>query len=126
MKIIITNERYDIYEILCHYYGRKELIHDTIPTNRLLLLGRANIDLRCVVFSYSWECSPELREIDLTDYDGQNEANEEYVVKTLNQKDIEEAIYKSYENELEPKEKIVSVKFSEDMERNLFITLEYE
>ena len=93
----LNNDNYDIYEILCHSFGSNTEIHGTVPTNRLLLLGRPDIDLRCIIFSYSWEYSKDLRNIQIDRFDGLNEKKEDYIVKTIYQMEIEKAIRESDE-----------------------------
>ncbi|MBE6687315.1 MAG: hypothetical protein E7591_08860 [Ruminococcaceae bacterium] len=95
---LITNKTNDIYTILAHYYS-PESIQCNVPTNRLLLLGEANKDLRCIMFSYSWDHNPEYASLDLNTLDGKNEETEEYILKTLDQFMIEKAIIDS-ENDL--------------------------
>lgn len=97
MLYILNNDKYDIYEILCYSFCSNTEIHGTIPTNRLLLLGRPDIDLRCIMFSYSWEHSKDLRDIQIDQFDGLNEINEDYFVKTVYQNEIEKAIRESDE-----------------------------
>lgn len=91
---LITNKTNDIYTILAHYYS-PEAVRGSIPTNRLLLLGEANKDLRCVMFSYSWDHHPEYTKLDLKELDGKNEETETYILKTLDQPMIEKAIIDS-------------------------------
>lgn len=104
MTVTLNNKQNDISLMIAHFYGSQHNIHDTVPTNCLLLLGEANQDLRCVVFSYSWEFSPELRknsleewENFLMEWDGYNKVTEDYMVKTVTQQDIEKAFQFSEE-----------------------------
>jgi len=97
MLYILNNDKYVIYEILCYSFCSNIEIHGTVPTNRLLLLGRPDIDLRCIIFSYSWEYSEDLRDIQIDRFDGLNEKNEDYSVKTIYQNEIEKAIRESDE-----------------------------
>ena len=97
MLYMLNNDKYDIYEILCYSFCSNTEIHGTVPTNRLLLLGRPDIDLRCIIFSYSWEYSKDLRNIQIDRFDGLNEKKEDYIVKTIYQMEIEKAIRESDE-----------------------------
>lgn len=90
--ITVRNDPYDIYEIICESHGYRGRIHGATPTNRLLLLGQSDVNLRCIVFSYSWDSNRELAHVDLEEYDGINEKNEDYTVRTLYQEEIVESI----------------------------------
>ena len=108
----LNNEKYDIYRILCHTFCSNKKIHGTVPTHSLLLLGRPYQDLRCILFSYSWEYSKDLRNIQLIRFDGLNEKNADYVVKTIDQREIEQAIRASEEVRLLIGDKTIhSIKF---------------
>ena len=92
--ITIDNTQYDIYEIICETYGQHGLIHGNEITNRLLLTGEAGVDLRCILFSYSWDHNKEFAYKNLMDYDGRNENNDDFFVRTLNQNEILTALCK--------------------------------
>ncbi len=111
----IANNRNDIYSILAHYYS-PESIQGNTPTNRLLLLGEADKDLRCIFFSYSWDHNPEYGKLDLNTLDGKNEEAEEHILKTLDQSMIEKAIIDT-QNELKRAEVIGK---GEDIVINLY------
>ena len=88
---VLDNKDNDIYRIISHCYEPENILGNT-PTNRLLLLGEANKNLRCVIFSYSWDHNPEYARLDLKELDGKNEETETYILKTLDQAMIEKAI----------------------------------
>ena len=90
--IEIHNDSYDIYDILCEHFGKKGRIHGMEITNRLLLCGQAGMDLRCIVFSYSWDHNRELAKADLFLWDGRTETTEDYSVRTCTEEDIIAAI----------------------------------
>ena len=92
MKYIITNDQYDIYEIICHYYDCGKQIHDRQLSNRLLIWGEAARDLRCIMLSCCWDKNLELSKADIAAFDGRNEKTDDYIVKTLNQTQLEEMI----------------------------------
>lgn len=90
--IRINNATYDIYEIICERYGFHGRIHGMEVTNRLLLTGRAGIDLRCIVFSYSWDHNREFSSLDLMQFDGCAETNADYTVHTIGEAEIIAAV----------------------------------
>ncbi len=92
MTITITNDSYDIYEILRDRYGCKGRIHQMEVTNRLLLTGRAGEDLRCILFSYSWDHNREFSSLDLMQFDGCAETNVDYIVRTVGETEIIAAV----------------------------------
>jgi len=92
MIIRINNDTYDIYEIICERYGFHGRIHSMEVTNRLLLTGRAGIDLRCIVFAYSWDHNREFSELDLMQFDGCAETNADYTVHTVGEAEIIAAV----------------------------------
>ena len=61
-------------------------------TNRLLLTGRAGIDLRCIVFANSWDHNREFSKLDLLQFDGRTETNADYTVHTVGEEEIIAAI----------------------------------
>ena len=108
----INNERYDLYSILCDSFCINKPIHGTEPTNSLLLIGEPDKDLRCVIFSYSWDHSKELRNVQFDYWDGREEITDDYRVKTVYQKDMERALRESDEIKvLIGNKKISSIKF---------------
>ena len=90
--IRINNNSYDIYEIICERYGFHGRIHGMEVTNRLLLTGRAGIDLRCIVFAYSWDHNREFSKLDLLQFDGRTETTADYTVHTVGEEEIIAAI----------------------------------
>ena len=90
--IILDNTACDIYEILCEYYGSRNSAQPIEITNRLLLLGCAGKDLRCILFSYCWDLHPEYARMDLRQWDGKYEKNAQYTVRTLREAEILSAI----------------------------------
>ena len=108
----INNERYALYSILCDSFCNNKPIHGTEPTNSLLLIGEPDKDLRCVIFSYSWDHSKELRNVQFDYWDGREEITDDYRVKTVYQKDMERALRESDEVKiLIGDKKISSIKF---------------
>lgn len=74
--------------MICEFHGYHGQIHNNEVTNRLLLIGESGIDLRCILFSYSWDHNKEFADRNLENYDGVNEENGDYIVKTLQQEEI--------------------------------------
>ncbi len=90
--IRINNDTYDIYEIICERYGFHGSIHGMEVTNRLLLTGRAGIDLRCIVFAYSWDHNREFSSLDLMQFDGCTETKDDCIVRTAGEAEIIAAV----------------------------------
>ncbi len=88
----VNNQRNEIYDMILEQYGVEEEMFDETPTHGYVMLGTAGVDLRCVLLAFSFEHNKELFKIDLSTFDGCNEITGDYIVKTITEDQIIEAI----------------------------------
>ncbi len=92
-------EQLDIYRIIRDYYSDDKTFNGGETTTRMLFLGQAKNDLRCVRFRHCWDHTPDYAQIDLSKYDGITQETEYYDVITFSEKEIERALMESTETE---------------------------
>ncbi len=91
MRHYYVEER-DIYEIIRDFYDDGKTFNGGETTTRMLFLGRADKDLRCIRFRHCWDYTPNFAQVNLTKYDGITEETEDYDVVTFSKEEIEHAL----------------------------------
>lgn len=84
--------QWDLYRVICDFYADDKTFHGGETTTRMLFLGRAGKDLRCVRFRHCWDHTPSFARANLAAYDGLTEEHEDYDVITYSQDAIENAL----------------------------------
>ena len=98
MRRYYVEER-DIYEIIRDFYDDGKTFNVGETTTRMLFLGRADKDLRCIRFRHCWDHTPHLAQVNLTKYDGITEQTDDYDVVTFSKEEIERALMQETDTE---------------------------
>ena len=85
-------EELDIYRIIRDFYADGKTFNSGETTTRMLFLGRADKDLRCVRFRHCWDYTPEFAQINLASFDSITEETDDYDVATFSAEQIERAL----------------------------------
>ena len=85
-------EKWELYQIIRDFYADSKTFHGGETTTRMLFLGDANTDLRCVRFRHCWDHTPSFAQVNLAEYDGITEETELYDVITFPKEEIEHAL----------------------------------
>ena len=67
MRRYYVEER-DIYEIIRDFYDDGKTFNGGETTTRMLFLGLAGKDLRCVRFRHCWDHTPSFAQVNLATY----------------------------------------------------------
>lgn len=92
-------EEWDIYEIIRDFYDDGKTFNGGETTTRMLFLGRADKDLRCIRFRHCWDHTPNFAQVNLTKYDGITEETDDYDVVTFSKEEIERALMQATDTE---------------------------
>lgn len=85
-------EAWGIYQIIRDFYDDGKTFRGGETTTRMLFLGCAKKDLRCVRLRHCWDHTPNFAQVNLAKYDGITEENSDYDVVTFDEKQIERAL----------------------------------
>lgn len=85
-------EEWDIYRIIRDFYDDGKAFNGGETTTRMLFLGRADNDLRCVRFRHCWDHTPSFAQVNLTKYDGITEETDDYDAVTFSEEEIKRAL----------------------------------
>ncbi len=92
-------EELDIYRIIRDFYDDGKTFNGGETTTRMLFLGRADKDLRCVRFRHCWDHTPSFTLVDLAKYDGITEQTDDYDAVTFSKEEIERALMQETDTE---------------------------
>ena len=81
-------EEWDLYRIVRDFYADGKRFNGGETTTRMLFLGHADKDLRCVRFRHCWDHTPFFAQVDLAKYDGITEETDNYDVITFSKDEI--------------------------------------
>ena len=93
------DEQWDIYKIIRDFYSDGKTFNGGETTTRMLFLGHADKDLRCIRFRHCWDHTPSYAQVNLAKYDGITEETEDYDVVTFSKKEIEHALMQTKDTE---------------------------
>jgi len=85
-------EKWELYQIIRDFYDDGKTFNGGETTTRMLFLGCADKDLRCVRFRHCWDHTPFFAQVDLAKYDGITEETEDYDIVTFSKEEIEHAL----------------------------------
>ncbi len=92
-------EEMDVYRIIRDFYDDGKTFNGGETTTRMLFLGHADKDLRCIRFRHCWDHTPYYAQVNLAKYDSITEQTDDYDVVTFSKKEIERALMQATDTE---------------------------
>lgn len=92
-------EEWKLNRILLDFYRGDKKLNEGETVTRMLFLGSAEKDLRCVRFRYCKDHTPSYEQVNLATYDGTTEETEDYDVVTFSKEEIRRALMQTTDTE---------------------------